>query len=123
MRSPPFRLPAFVFLTAALGGRPIFAFAWALWLGVVMVAVTWPQLLGPRAATSHAVAAFASGCLLTVIVCARLLSFLSHREQRQLLFSLDPRCSAVEVSLFSRLAVLSVSILGLFAIAAKYSWH
>lgn len=114
---------AVVFLTAALGGRPIFAFAWALWLGIVIVIITGPQLSNGGAGPSHTMAAFCVGCVLTVIVCVRLLSFLSRREQRRQLFSVDPRCTSLEVGVVSRLAVWSVPALGLFAIAAKLFWR
>jgi hypothetical protein len=118
MNTPDTRVNPVLFLTAALGGRPIYAFAWGLWLGVVIIVTEGVDLLHREPHFPSTTRAFTVGVVLTFIIGLRLVLFLKNKEQRRLLFSIDPRCTTLKVSGFSRVTVRLVPVLGLLAIAA-----
>jgi hypothetical protein len=114
---------AVVFLTIALGGRPIYAFAWGLWLGVVIIVTEGADFFRSERHFPSTARAFTGGVALTFIIGLRLVLFLKNKDQRRLLFSIDPRCAAQKFSLFSRITVMLVPVLGLLAIAAIWIWR
>ena len=123
MDNPPTQTNGFVFLTTALGGRPIYAFIWALWFGIVVMVTTGAQLLNRDLYSPRTMGTFIAGVIGTFVIGLRLVLFLKNKDQRRLLFSIDPRCAAQKVSGLSRVAVRAVPLLGLLAIAAVWLWR
>jgi hypothetical protein len=123
MDDPDTNVNPIIFVTAALGGRPIYAFVWAIWLFIAASVATGAQLLNRDLYSPRTVVAFTVGVIGTLNTGFRLVLFLRNPEQRRLLLSIDPRCAAQKVSGLSRVAVMAVPLLGLLAIAAAWYWR
>ena len=116
------RVNAFVLLTKAVGGRPIYSLAWILWLSVAFVVTTGADLLWdpPRYSTSKA---FVAGVIGVLLVCIRLFIYLLTEEGRRTLVSIDPRCEAQNISNLVRAGVILVPLLSLLAVVAVLRWR